>query len=329
MTVWHGLDRGGNLQLPSNQSFCDSSQPLYLQGSKLSWVKITSLFSVVTFVRICHQEFRRHVSVTRRTQCVRLTSFLLLIWFHGHIWHPFVLCTDHWGSQATQRVCFVSLSCFLRLTHSTLDMFATLIVFIGLVTGLVLLGTVLSTSSMNSSLWFCFCLSQEMSWIPKACYFAVCLGHPSLWKEAIDMTASNELMTMVLQRSVPLPFSIGVNFALWYTKDPQLHNCITNLAIIASSLHRLSKFHLHTSASLVSTALSHFPQRAPRLQTWYLRVSGMMGGCQLCHATTWHSNDAGCAVTSDTLFIWMYLFMGGIHFQEPCGITCLWCPWWK
>ncbi|KAG2746652.1 hypothetical protein P692DRAFT_20876050 [Suillus brevipes Sb2] len=106
---------------------------------------------------------------------------------------------------------------------------------------------------------------------------SICLTHPSLWREAIDMTASHELMTMVLQRSAPLPFSIGVDLAQWNSEDQHLSNCIANLATIASSLHRMNEFHLHASASLSSAVLSQFPPHAPALQALHLRVSGMMG----------------------------------------------------
>ncbi|KAG1730198.1 hypothetical protein EDB19DRAFT_1913017 [Suillus lakei] len=121
----------------------------------------------------------------------------------------------------------------------------------------------------TQSLLFCSQVCHQM--------WSICLKYPSLWREAIDMTASHELMAMVLQRSAPLPFSIGVDLVQWNSEDPHLPNCIANLATIASSLHQMNKFHLHTSASLVSAALSQFPLHAPALQTLYLGVLGIMG----------------------------------------------------
>lgn len=113
--------------------------------------------------------------------------------------------------------------------------------------------------------------------------WSIYLGHPSLWKEAIDMTASNEFMTMVLQHSAPLPFSIDIDFALWHTKDLQLCNC--NLTIVASSLHRLSKFHLHASASPVSTASPHIPQHALRLYSRATYTLGIHPNMIITHAS--------------------------------------------
>ncbi|KAG2742154.1 hypothetical protein P692DRAFT_20821868 [Suillus brevipes Sb2] len=105
----------------------------------------------------------------------------------------------------------------------------------------------------------------------------ICLDCPSLWKDAMDMSASPRLMALILRHSTPLPLSISIDFAQWNPEDSQLPNCATNLSIVASSLHRISNFHLHASPSAVSAVLSQFPRHAPVLETLYLGVSRMMG----------------------------------------------------
>ncbi|KAG1831107.1 hypothetical protein EV424DRAFT_1534614 [Suillus variegatus] len=105
----------------------------------------------------------------------------------------------------------------------------------------------------------------------------ICLEYPSLWRDAMNMSACPKFMEMILQRSAPLPFSIAIDFAQWNTEDLQMPNCATNLSLIVSALHRLNDFHIHASPSIVSALLSRFPHRAPALETLYLGVSRMMG----------------------------------------------------
>jgi hypothetical protein len=105
----------------------------------------------------------------------------------------------------------------------------------------------------------------------------ICLESPSLWRDAMSMSASPKFMAMILQRSTPLPFSIAIDFAQWNAEDPQMPNCATNLGLVASALHRLNNLHIHASPSVVSAVLSRFPRRAPALETLYLGVSRMMG----------------------------------------------------
>jgi hypothetical protein len=105
----------------------------------------------------------------------------------------------------------------------------------------------------------------------------ICLENPSLWRDAMNVSACPKFMAMILQRSAPLPFSIAIDFAQWNAEDPQIPNCATNLGLVASALHRLNNFHIHASPSVVSALLSRFPHRAPALETLYLGVSPMMG----------------------------------------------------
>lgn len=105
----------------------------------------------------------------------------------------------------------------------------------------------------------------------------ICLEYPSLWRDAMNMSACPKFMEMILQRSAPLPFSIAIDFAQWNAEDLQMPNCATNLSLVVSALHRLNDFHIHASPSIVSALLSRFPHRAPALETLYLGVSRMMG----------------------------------------------------
>ncbi|KAG1853513.1 hypothetical protein F4604DRAFT_1933189 [Suillus subluteus] len=65
----------------------------------------------------------------------------------------------------------------------------------------------------------------------------ICLDYPSLWRDAMNMSASPKLMALILQCSMPLPFSIAIDFAQWNPEDPQFPNCAANLGLVASSLH--------------------------------------------------------------------------------------------
>ncbi|KAG2346646.1 hypothetical protein BDR05DRAFT_997062 [Suillus weaverae] len=48
----------------------------------------------------------------------------------------------------------------------------------------------------------------------------ICLESPSLWRDAMNMSASPKFMVMILPRSTPLPFSIAIDFAQWNAEDP-------------------------------------------------------------------------------------------------------------